>query len=187
MCVGLDNSDPNAPRMIKGKCESDGHWSNWYDRDDTSGNGDYEMLVDQNAIERPCGKDEPIAAECQTVGGLDHALTGLTFVVPCGVTGIACRNSDNPPNGCQDMRIRYRCPGSGADCKCEMPLGTSSKVKTSQCTCCSDYTDASSCKKHKCTSQKKKKGTWVMKSKKCKWKNDQCKCKSKKPLEMCDE
>merc|ERR1719189_713967 len=176
ICLGLNEGE--FPSMLKGKCESNGIWSGWFDLDNQSGTGDWELYA--NIPNKPCGDVQPVAAECQTTGGVPWDQTGLTFSTPCGPTGIVCQNAQNN-NRCVDMRVRYQCPGD--DCVCKLPNNAPKDMKASECGCCSDNLTKGECKKNKCSTQKKKKGKVVMKKKKCQWKNDKCSCKFKKPLE----
>ena len=57
--------------MKRSRCPASQHfsWTAWFDRDDTSGQGDYETLVDL----RKEGKqicENPVSIECQTLSGI---------------------------------------------------------------------------------------------------------------------
>jgi len=84
-----------------------GEWTQWFDRDNPSGTGDWETL---NSLrnENPgeiC--DNPTQIECQTLDGADYTETGQA--VNCDIdTGLICLNSEN--NGdCEDYKIRVFC------------------------------------------------------------------------------
>lgn len=179
-CIGLNEGE--FPTLLRGKCVSNGVWTGWYDRDNQSGDGDWELRSLEDP--KPCGGATPVAAECETTNGVAWDQTGLVFSTPCGIDGIVCQNSDNNDE-CLDMRVRYQCPGD--DCECKLPLDAPKDIKKSECGCCSDNLTKKECKKNKCSGQKKKKGKVIMKKKKCKWdkKEEKCSCAVKKPLEGC--
>lgn len=83
-------------------------WTPWYDRDDPSGTGDWELRSLQSGV---C--DAPTSVQCQTVTGLALWQTGE--VVSCSASdGLLCRNSDQPDGWCNhDYRVRFYCPYCG--------------------------------------------------------------------------
>ena len=54
-------------------------WTDWFDRDDPTGNGDFETLVDLRS-EYP-GKicPSPVQIEVTTISGVSHTATGNVF------------------------------------------------------------------------------------------------------------
>jgi Zn-dependent metalloprotease len=80
-------------------------WTQWYDRDQPSGTGDWELRVDQ--IPAVCAS--PSRVECTTLGGVDRSLTGET-VTCTPQTGFVCKNAEQSDGSCQDYRVRFCCP-----------------------------------------------------------------------------
>ena len=82
-------------------------WTQWFDRDNPSGSGDFETIV--NLKQEYPGEicDSPVQIECQTLGGLDYTETGQT--VTCSADdGLRCVNTNNV-GGCLDYRVRFFC------------------------------------------------------------------------------
>jgi Mucin-2 protein WxxW repeating region len=80
-------------------------WTKWYDRDDPSGNGDWELRYLQSGV---CST--PTGVECRTLGGL--ALWETGEVVSCSVDGLLCLNSNQPDGSCNyDYQVKFLCPG----------------------------------------------------------------------------
>lgn len=83
-------------------------WTAWFDRDDTSGYGDYETLIDL----RKEGKlicPKPVTVECSTLSGIPAASTGEIVVYNPSV-GCYCVNADQPDKRCNyDYRVRFGC------------------------------------------------------------------------------
>ena len=83
-------------------------WTQWFDRDDPSGTGDYETLV--NLREEHLGVicDSPIQIECRVKSTQeDYTTTGET--VTCNTeTGFMCRLNQNG-GSCLDYEVRFYC------------------------------------------------------------------------------
>ncbi|XP_068433350.1 mucin-5AC-like [Clinocottus analis] len=85
-------------------------WTPWYDRDNPSGTGDWELLTDLRK-ENP-GKicQKPLAIQAQTLTGLSVAAAG-NVIYKNDLSGFVCRNKDQSKGKlCQDYRVRFRCP-----------------------------------------------------------------------------
>lgn len=84
-----------------------GTWTAWLDRDNPSGNGDYELLTDFVAAGQVCAN--PIGIACETTTGIPHTQTGEVY--SCSVTnGGTCVNANQPDGACLDYRVRFLCP-----------------------------------------------------------------------------
>eukprot|EP00565_Helicotheca_tamesis_P003128 CAMPEP_0185723844 /NCGR_PEP_ID=MMETSP1171-20130828/544_1 /TAXON_ID=374046 /ORGANISM="Helicotheca tamensis, Strain CCMP826" /LENGTH=600 /DNA_ID=CAMNT_0028391599 /DNA_START=126 /DNA_END=1928 /DNA_ORIENTATION=- len=87
----------------------DAQWSAWYDRDNSSGNGDYELRPLH--IPSPCGGQTPLDVQCHTTenGFIDAWSTGE--VITCNINGLSCVNAQQPDGYCnKDYKVRYLCP-----------------------------------------------------------------------------
>ena len=79
-------------------------WTEWYNRDNPGGKGDYETL---SSIADACS--QPIGIECRAVDSdVDYLQTGDVYHCDVKLGGY-CMNSENP-NGCHDYKVRFLCP-----------------------------------------------------------------------------
>jgi hypothetical protein len=92
---GPVDPDPPSPGCFR--------WTQWFDRDNASGSGDYETLKDL-ASQVPC---QPVAVQCQTLAGAEWWTTGQSYTCRPDVGGV-CANSGQT---CSDYRVRFLCPG----------------------------------------------------------------------------
>ncbi|KAM9431897.1 cartilage intermediate layer protein 1-like [Clarias gariepinus] len=86
-------------------------YTQWFDRDDPSGNGDYETLNELRA-ENP-GKicSCPTSMQVQALNGRNATTTGQVFRIFDTVNGFACNNGDQPNRQmCLDYKVRFACP-----------------------------------------------------------------------------
>jgi len=84
-------------------------WTQWFDRDDPSGSGDYETLKDIKVQYPNKVCDSPTAVECQTISGLDLNQTG-EIVVCDKDKGAYCINSQQSDGRCNyDYKVRFYC------------------------------------------------------------------------------
>ncbi|XP_060947295.1 mucin-5AC-like isoform X1 [Limanda limanda] len=101
------------PVPTKFPCDYPTHiqcWTNWFDRDDPSGSGDWELLYNLR-IENP-GKicPKPIQIEAKTLSGLSAAAAGDVILKSDTTTGFICRNQDQKSKKmCNDYRVRFSC------------------------------------------------------------------------------
>ncbi|KAJ6658779.1 hypothetical protein lerEdw1_019700 [Lerista edwardsae] len=87
--------------------------TNWFDRDDPSGTGDWELLSDLWNEKPGESCHQPLALEVQTLDGTPASETGQQFAVNEPITGFACIN-DQQGKGvfCLDFKVRFTCPES---------------------------------------------------------------------------
>lgn len=85
-----------------GSCS--GTWTQWGNRDDPSGSGDWELRTDMPFP--VCAA--PTGVQCQTLNGIDWTQTGE--VVSCDTGGFVCQNDNQPDGACQDYMVRFLCP-----------------------------------------------------------------------------
>ncbi|XP_067303554.1 mucin-5AC [Pseudorasbora parva] len=92
----------------------------WFDRDNPNGLGDYELLADLLSIypEEIC--PNPIGIEAQTVSGQPASQTGDIFQVYNPTTGLSCVNSNQGDGVCADYKVRFTCPEEWCS-KCRTP------------------------------------------------------------------
>ncbi|XP_025030103.1 uncharacterized protein LOC112542178, partial [Python bivittatus] len=85
----------------------------WFDRDNPTGTGDYELLSqlwDENP-DKIC--PEPIAIEVQTLDGIPASKTKQQFSVNNPTEGFACINAQQGKGkSCFDYKVRFTCPES---------------------------------------------------------------------------
>ncbi|MBN3301341.1 CILP1 protein, partial [Amia calva] len=84
--------------------------TDWFDIDDPSGNGDYELLSELLALSPREVCASPLAMEAQTLSGTPASLTGDIFQVYDATYGFACVNADQSSGKCKDYRVRFTCP-----------------------------------------------------------------------------
>ncbi|KAJ0022455.1 hypothetical protein NQD34_009945, partial [Periophthalmus magnuspinnatus] len=85
-------------------------WTDWFDRDDPSGTGDYETLP-QLRSQYPgqiCTK--PLQIQVETKGGVPLSATGDVIYKADTVSGFICRNADQKKGRCRDYKVRFMCP-----------------------------------------------------------------------------
>lgn len=86
-------------------------WTRWFDIDNPSGVGDYEML--SNFV--PQGVcPQPLAMDCRTTGGKDWTEAGQKYTCDKNLGGY-CVNREQPSGkSCQDYEVRFLCPVTAA-------------------------------------------------------------------------
>nr|XP_019963007.1 PREDICTED: uncharacterized protein LOC109642605 [Paralichthys olivaceus] len=82
----------------------------WFDHDDPTGNGDYEVLSDLLRIYPREICRQPIAIEVQTVSGEPASNTTDTLLNYDATYGFACVNADQGSRSCEDYKVRFTCP-----------------------------------------------------------------------------
>ncbi|XP_044025862.1 uncharacterized protein si:dkey-205h13.2 [Siniperca chuatsi] len=86
-------------------------WTKWYDRDDPSGAGDWELLSNLKAENPGEICNNPLYIEAVTTDKMTPAIdTGETFNVYNPTQGFVCRNTDQKSGGCSDYKVRFGCP-----------------------------------------------------------------------------
>ncbi|XP_070705993.1 cartilage intermediate layer protein 2 [Pempheris klunzingeri] len=84
-------------------------WTDWFDRDDPSGTGDWEVLY--NLRKENPGKicEDPVDIEVRTLSGLTVAAAGDVIFKNDPNEGFVCRNQDQLKKKCNDYRVRFSC------------------------------------------------------------------------------
>ncbi|XP_071396525.1 uncharacterized protein [Centroberyx affinis] len=84
-------------------------WTDWFDRDDPSGSGDWETLSSLRS-ENP-GKicSNPVQIDVRTTTGLTVAATGNVVFRADTTTGFVCKNVEQTTTPCHDYRVRFSC------------------------------------------------------------------------------
>nr|XP_020633847.1 cartilage intermediate layer protein 1-like [Pogona vitticeps] len=82
----------------------------WFDRDDPSGVGDFETLVDLRNEYPGLICLQPTGIEAQTLDGAPASSTGQIFNPFNTVDGFACVNSQQSTDPCKDYSVRFICP-----------------------------------------------------------------------------
>uniref|UniRef100_A0A8C5ENW2 WxxW domain-containing protein n=1 Tax=Gouania willdenowi TaxID=441366 RepID=A0A8C5ENW2_GOUWI len=84
-------------------------WTQWFDRDDPSGTGDWETLT--NLRNENPGKicPKPADIEVETLSGNSVVQTGEVIYKMDTTTGFVCKKNDQPDKKCEDYKVRFRC------------------------------------------------------------------------------
>ncbi len=85
------------------------YWTQWFDRDNPSGTGDWELLAnllqeypEANLCEVPTG------IECRQTNGAPLSAAGEK--VTCdALVGLICKNADQADGACEDYKVRFLC------------------------------------------------------------------------------
>ena len=86
-------------------CDTEGHeWTDWLDRDDPTGDGDYETIGDY-ALENSCSNPTAIDARARSSGSTAVTHIDLAY-------GFWCNNDEQSveSGGCADFEVRFCCP-----------------------------------------------------------------------------
>uniref|UniRef100_A0A8B9K3Q1 hyaluronoglucosaminidase n=1 Tax=Astyanax mexicanus TaxID=7994 RepID=A0A8B9K3Q1_ASTMX len=84
-------------------------WTEWFDRDDERGSGDWEKLSDLHKAfpERLCSN--PLDIEAETLDGIPANMTGEVFSKFDKNYGFVCLNKDQSEGICHNYRVRFLC------------------------------------------------------------------------------
>uniref|UniRef100_A0A665UZY9 WxxW domain-containing protein n=1 Tax=Echeneis naucrates TaxID=173247 RepID=A0A665UZY9_ECHNA len=82
----------------------------WFDHDDPTENGDFEVLSDLLSVYPKEICPRPIAIEVQTISGEPASNTSDVFLNYDATYGFACVNADQDSRRCEDYRVRFTCP-----------------------------------------------------------------------------
>ncbi|XP_028295532.1 mucin-5B-like isoform X3 [Gouania willdenowi] len=90
-------------------CDDGACWTQWFDRDDPSGSGDWETLT--NLRNENPGKicPKPADIEVETLSGNSVVQTGEVIYKMDTTTGFVCKKNDQPDKKCEDYKVRFRC------------------------------------------------------------------------------
>uniref|UniRef100_A0A8C6SP33 WxxW domain-containing protein n=1 Tax=Neogobius melanostomus TaxID=47308 RepID=A0A8C6SP33_9GOBI len=87
-----------------------GCWTDWFDRDNPTGKGDFEILIELHK-ENP-GKicNNPLQIQVLTTGGQPVSSTGEIIDTSDTEKGFICKHSDQKNGRCSDYKVRFLCP-----------------------------------------------------------------------------
>ncbi|XP_035676170.1 cell migration-inducing and hyaluronan-binding protein-like [Branchiostoma floridae] len=86
-------------------------WTPWFDRDNPSVTGDWEVLSHLRPENPGQICRSPIDIQVRVKGtGQDAFLTGEVFEFYDVTTGFVCKKEDQPDNTCLDYEVRFCCP-----------------------------------------------------------------------------
>ncbi|XP_036003222.1 cartilage intermediate layer protein 2-like [Fundulus heteroclitus] len=110
-----------GPSQQETPCDKPYHvqeWTQWFDRDNPSGSGDWEDLRSLRK-ENP-GKicRDPRDIEAVTLSGLSVSQTGDNIYRNDLKTGFVCRNEDQRGRECNDYKVRFSCGAKSCDNVC---------------------------------------------------------------------
>lgn len=83
-------------------------WTQWLDRDNPSGTGDWENLNAFLANGQAC--EFPQAIKCKTLDGQDYHSTGQTYTCDVTIGGICKNNEQATGETCLDYKVKFLCP-----------------------------------------------------------------------------
>uniref|UniRef100_A0A667YNE2 WxxW domain-containing protein n=1 Tax=Myripristis murdjan TaxID=586833 RepID=A0A667YNE2_9TELE len=102
-----------CPERATSKCRT-----RWFDSDNSTGNGDYEVLSEllMRYPREIC--PQPIAIEAQTISGNPASSTSDSFLIYDATYGFACVNADQGGRSCEDYKVRFTCPAAFCQEEC---------------------------------------------------------------------
>jgi hypothetical protein len=139
----FSNSWNKMKGLITGKAITTGGWTQWFDRDNPGGSGDYELLNNIRSV-YPDVCENPMAVECRTTWtNEDFSKTGE--VVTCSKeSGFSCVNANQPDGICNyDYEVRFYC-GTLETCTNECSYSGQKFCDGNYLKTCGNY-DADSC------------------------------------------
>ncbi|XP_061781322.2 uncharacterized protein [Nerophis lumbriciformis] len=83
-------------------------WTKWLDRDNPSGKGDFETLLDLRREYPGYICQKPYQIDVETTSGA--IVSSDVISVSDTTTGFICLNSDQKKGQCLDYRVRFKCP-----------------------------------------------------------------------------
>ena len=109
-CINSEQPDGYCDHdyRVRFYCNPNGTWTNWLDKDNPSGNGDYEIDFPP---EQTCQGGESANVNVQTTSGVPYQITGeFVHVDPSLEYGGWCVNSEQSDSRCDyDYRVQYYC------------------------------------------------------------------------------
>uniref|UniRef100_A0A4W3GXB8 hyaluronoglucosaminidase n=1 Tax=Callorhinchus milii TaxID=7868 RepID=A0A4W3GXB8_CALMI len=87
----------------------DVEWTEWFDRDDERGSGDWEKLSDLRAAFPGNICASPVDMQASTVDGIPANLTTEVFHKHDREYGFVCRNQDQVDGICYNYKVRFLC------------------------------------------------------------------------------
>lgn len=107
-----------GPSAVNASGAVDLTWTPWLDRDNPSGEGDFEGLGDHQAAGNAC--ENPVRIQCRTVTGhVPWRATDDTYYCDLrsgdeAAPGGVCRNAEQTTGDkyCEDYEVRFLCPSS---------------------------------------------------------------------------
>jgi hypothetical protein len=91
---------------------NDVYWTDWLDRDNPGGVGDWETIgafLNDNPPVQICGGNDPVGIKCRTLDGTDWQATGEADLICDPSYGFRCKNEDQPDGRCEDYEVRFQC------------------------------------------------------------------------------
>ncbi|XP_034058682.1 cartilage intermediate layer protein 1-like [Gymnodraco acuticeps] len=86
-------------------------WTDWFDRDNPSGSGDWELLKDLKKEIHGNICEYPLHIKVVTTDTMTPAIsTGQTFYTFHPTQGFVCRNKDQSKDMCRDYKVSFLCP-----------------------------------------------------------------------------
>ncbi|XP_038134605.1 cartilage intermediate layer protein 2 [Cyprinodon tularosa] len=93
-------------------------WTQWFDRDNPSGTGDWETLDDLRKENPGQICLDPRDIEALTVSGITVSAAGETLYRYDLKSGLICRNKDQDDRYCYDYKVRFSCEATSCKNVC---------------------------------------------------------------------
>ncbi|KAI4801697.1 hypothetical protein KUCAC02_019575 [Chaenocephalus aceratus] len=103
--------DPLYPKGPEEPEEPEMCFTNWFDRDDPSGTGDWELLKDLRKENPGQICENSLYMEAVSTDTTTSVIsTRQTFYIFSLTQGLVCRNKDQSEGMCRDYKVRFWCP-----------------------------------------------------------------------------
>uniref|UniRef100_A0A7N8XAR1 hyaluronoglucosaminidase n=1 Tax=Mastacembelus armatus TaxID=205130 RepID=A0A7N8XAR1_9TELE len=108
-CVFQSSYEEHFTITTSSQWVQEAEWTEWFDRDDEKGSGDWEKLSDLREAypERLCSS--PLDIQAETHDGIQANLTGDVIHKNDKDYGFVCLNKDQTHGLCRNYRVRFLC------------------------------------------------------------------------------
>ncbi|XP_061781931.1 cartilage intermediate layer protein 1-like [Nerophis lumbriciformis] len=100
----------NVQAMTPGSHSSSECWTKWFDRDNPSGKGDFEILSKLRREHPTSICQVPLQIDVETTSGGSVSSTSDKIHISDITTGFICKNAQQKKGWCSDYRVRFKCP-----------------------------------------------------------------------------
>ncbi|ESO92027.1 hypothetical protein LOTGIDRAFT_121599, partial [Lottia gigantea] len=110
ICKNSDQKDKRCEDYkVRFCCPKADKWTQWFDRDNPSGTGDWEHLA--SLLDAYPGRvcKHPTAVDAQLTSGAPYTDGGDTLTLSPS-QGLICQNNLQADKSCNDYKVRFCCP-----------------------------------------------------------------------------